>query len=50
MRKGRITGATSTIGLGVGFILLKFSGLYFIASLLIGTGVGLLIESFKEKN
>jgi hypothetical protein len=28
----------------VGFILLKFSGLYFVASLFIGIGTGLLID------
>lgn len=43
-KSGLIVGATTLIGLGVGFILLPKSGLYFVASLFIGIGVGLLIE------
>lgn len=53
MAKNRlIVGATTLIGLGVGFILLPKSGLYFVASLFIGIGVGLLIDyiiSIKKK-
>jgi len=43
-KSGLIVGATTLIGLGVGFILLPKSGLYFVASLFIGIGAGLLIE------
>lgn len=42
--RGSIIGSTFLIGLGVCFILLRFSGLYFVASLFIGIGVGLLID------
>jgi hypothetical protein len=38
-----IIGGTTLIGLGVGFIFVKSSPLIFIASLLIGIGVGLVI-------
>jgi hypothetical protein len=38
-----IIGGTTLIGLGVGFIFLKSSPLIFIASLLIGIGVGLVL-------
>ena len=42
--RASIIGGSTLIGLGVGFILLKFSGLYFVASLFIGIGIGLLID------
>jgi hypothetical protein len=35
-------GGTTLIGLGVGFIFLETSALLFVASLLIGIGVGLV--------
>ena len=38
-------GGTTLIGLGVGFILLPISGLLFVASILIGIGLGLVITS-----
>ncbi|UCG44456.1 MAG: multidrug transporter [candidate division WOR-3 bacterium] len=34
------------IGIGVGFILLRTSVLYFVASVLVGIGLGLVIASF----
>ena len=40
-----VIGGTTLIGLGVGFIFLKTSALMFVASILIGTGVGLVIAS-----
>jgi hypothetical protein len=40
-----IIGGTTLIGLGVGFIFLKTSGLIFIASILIGIGAGLVLAS-----
>jgi hypothetical protein len=36
-------GGTTLIGIGVGFILLKTSVLLFVASILIGIGLGLVI-------
>ncbi len=38
-----IIGGTTLIGVGVGFIFLRTSGLLFVASILIGIGVGLVI-------
>ncbi len=38
-------GGTTLIGIGVGFILLPISGLLFVASILIGIGLGLVITS-----
>jgi hypothetical protein len=40
-----VIGGTTLIGLGVGFIFLKTSALMFVASILIGIGVGLVIAS-----
>ena len=42
-------GGTTLIGLGVGLIFLKTSVLYFVASILIGIGTGLVITSFISK-
>jgi len=36
-------GGTTLIGIGVGFILLQTSALLFVASILIGIGLGLVI-------
>jgi len=36
-------GGTTLIGLGVGFIFLQASALFFVASILIGIGLGLVI-------
>lgn len=41
-----IIGATTLIGLGIGLIFVQTSALYFVASLLIGIGVGLAIAAF----
>lgn len=38
-----VIGGTTLIGLGVGFIFLKTSGLIFVASFLIGIGSGLVL-------
>ena len=38
-----VIGGTTLIGLGVGFIFLKASVLIFVASILIGVGVGLVL-------
>jgi hypothetical protein len=42
-------GGTTLIGIGVGFIFLRTSALYFIASILIGIGSGLLITSLISR-
>jgi hypothetical protein len=36
-------GGTTLIGIGVGFIFLRTSALFFVASILIGIGLGLVI-------
>jgi F0F1-type ATP synthase assembly protein I len=36
-------GGTTLIGVGVGFIFLKASPLFFVASIIIGIGLGLVI-------
>lgn len=48
---GVAVGGTTMIGLGVGFFLLPQSALYFVASLLIGIGAGLVLATFfRTKN
>jgi hypothetical protein len=42
-------GGTTLIGIGVGFIFLRTSALLFVASILIGIGVGLLIASLVSR-
>ena len=42
-------GGTTLIGIGVGFIFLKVSPLFFVASILIGIGLGLVITSFISR-
>lgn len=39
-------GGCTLIGLGAGFIFLKTSILWFVASLLIGIGLGLVLAAF----
>ena len=45
-----IVGGGTLIGLGVGLILLQTSVLWFVASILIGIGLGLAISAFLEKS
>ncbi|NQU86247.1 MAG: hypothetical protein HQ541_10845 [Mariniphaga sp.] len=45
-----IIGGTTMIGLGVGFIFLQTNVLIFVASLIIGIGVGLVIAPIIIKN
>lgn len=45
-----IIGGTTLIGLGVGFILLQQSALFFVASILIGVGIGLVLASVYGRN
>jgi len=42
-------GGTTLMGIGVGFIFLKVSPLFFVASILIGIGVGLVITSIISR-
>ena len=49
-RSAWIIGATTLVGVGVGFIFLQTSALYFVASILIGIGVGLAIAAFMSKS
>ena len=45
-----IIGGTTLVGVGVGFFLLQTSALYFVASILIGIGVGLAIAAVMSKS
>ena len=42
-------GGTTLMGIGVGFIFLKESALLFVASILIGIGLGIVITSFISR-
>ena len=42
-------GGTTLIGVGVGLIFLKTSVLFFVASILIGIGFGLVIAPFISR-
>ena len=42
-------GGTTLIGVGVGLIFLKTSVIFFVASILIGIGSGLVVASFISK-
>ncbi|HBF68947.1 MAG TPA: multidrug transporter [Thermotoga sp.] len=44
-----MTGGTTLIGLGIGFILFRYSVFYFATAFLIGVGVGLLIKYLVER-
>ncbi len=44
-----VIGGTTLIGIGVGFIFLKTSALFFVASILIGIGSGLVITSLLSR-
>jgi cyanate permease len=44
-KRAWIVGGTTLVGIGVGFIFLQQSAQFFVASILIGIGVGLLIVS-----
>jgi hypothetical protein len=41
-------GGTTLIGIGVGFIFLQTSALLFVASILIGIGVGIMISGIMS--
>ena len=44
-----IIGGTTLIGIGVGFIFLQESALLFVASILIGIGVGVVTTSLISR-
>jgi hypothetical protein len=44
-----VIGGTTLIGIGVGFIFLQESALFFVASILIGIGLGLVITSLISR-
>jgi len=43
-KSGWAIGGTTMIGIGVGFFFLHISALWFVASTLVGIGVGLIID------
>ena len=49
-RSSWIIGGATIIGVGVGLIFLKTSALLFVASILIGIGLGLVIAPFISRN
>jgi len=44
-----VIGGTTLMGIGVGFIFLQESALFFVASILIGIGLGLVITSLISR-
>jgi hypothetical protein len=44
-----VIGGTTLIGLGVGFVFLQQSALLFVASILVGIGLGLVITSLVSR-
>jgi cyanate permease len=44
-----IIGSMTLVGIGVGFIFLQTSALFFVASIFIGIGLGLLIAALTCK-
>ena len=44
-----VIGGTTLIGIGVGFIFLQESALLFVASILIGIGVGVVITALISR-
>lgn len=49
-RSAWVIGGTTLAGLGVGLIFLSTSALYFVASILVGIGLGLVIAPFVSNN
>lgn len=45
-----VIGGTTLIGIGVGFFLLSTSALFFVASILTGIGLGLVIAAFMSRS
>ena len=49
-RSSWIIGGTTMIGIGIGFIFLQTSPLLFVASILVGIGLGLVIVPLISRN
>jgi len=49
-RSSWVIGGATIAGVGVGLIFLKTSALFFVASILIGIGLGLVIAPFVSKH
>ncbi len=49
-RSSWVIGGTTIIGVGVGLIFINTSALLFVASILIGIGLGLVIATFISRN
>jgi len=48
-KSGWGVGGGTMIGLGVGFFLLHISPLYFVGSIMLGIGLGLIIDAIISK-
>jgi len=48
-KEGMIIGGSTLVGLGVGFVFLEESALYFTAALMIGIGFGLFASQMLDK-
>lgn len=48
-KRAWIIGSTTLVGIGVGFIFLQTSALFFVASIFSGIGLGLLIAALTCK-
>lgn len=44
-----IIGSTTLVGIGVGFTFLQTSALFFVASIFIGLGLGLMIAALMSR-
>jgi len=44
-----VIGGTTLIGIGIGFVFLRESALFFVASILVGIGIGLVITSIISR-
>ncbi|MCD6328839.1 MAG: hypothetical protein J7M10_00545 [Candidatus Cloacimonetes bacterium] len=48
-KSGWGVGGGTMIGIGVGFFLLPINSLYFVGSIMLGIGLGLIIEAIIKK-
>lgn len=47
-KKGWAVGGGTMIGLGVGFFFLQHNALYFVGCIMLGIGLGLIVEKFFD--
>lgn len=47
--KGLVIGGMTLVGVGVGFVFLNISPLFFVAAILISLGLGLVLSSLVGK-